>query len=60
MTKAKAITAKKAFEVTMKTGMGWCGAEDGRTFYGTNEEESDVWFFDSKRERDAWVERNNK
>lgn len=60
MVKAKAITAKKAYEITEKTGMELCGADDGRTFYATNEEESGVWLFDSKKERDAWVERNNK
>ncbi len=60
MTKVKAITAKKAQEITERTGMALCGADDGRTFYGTDEEETGVWLFDSKKERDAWVERNNK
>ena len=60
MTKVKAITAKQAKKITLRTGMAWFGESDGRTFYGTNAEETDVWEFDSKSERDAWVERNNK
>lgn len=56
----KAITAKKAQQITEKTGMALCGADDGRTFYATNEEETGVWLFDTKKERDAFVERNNK
>ena len=54
----KAINAKKAQEITDKTGMALCGAEDGRTFYATNEEETEVWLFDTKKERDAFVARN--
>ena len=60
MKKFKAITSKKAQEITNKTGMALCGADDGRTFYATNEEESEVWLFDTKKERDAFVDRNNK
>lgn len=60
MKKFKAITSKKAQEITNKTGMALCGADDGRTFYATNEEESGVWLFDTKKERDAFVDRNNK
>ena len=60
MTQVKAITAKQAKKITERTGMCLSGELDGRTFYGTNIEETDVWEFDSKRERDAWVERNNK
>ena len=59
MLKVKAITAKKAKEITYKTGMGWCGADDGRTFYATTEEEQEVWFFDTKKERDAFVARHS-
>lgn len=55
----KAINAKKAQEITDKTGMALCGAEDGRTFYATNEEETEVWLFDTKKERDAFVARNS-
>jgi hypothetical protein len=31
-------------------------ADDGRTFYATNETETEVWEFDSKRERDKALE----
>lgn len=55
----KAINAKKAQEITDKTGMALCGAEDGRTFYATNEEETEVWLFDTKKERDSFVARNS-
>lgn len=59
MAKVKAITAAQAKRIGEKTGypISW---GNGRTFYATNEEESGVWEFDSKRERDAWVARNNK
>lgn len=52
MTKLKAISAKKAERLTKKLGLSWCGADDGITFYATDEEETEVWEFESKRERD--------
>ena len=51
----KAITAKYAEELLRKLGNDYGG--DGRTFYATNEEETEVWEFDSKRERDEFVNR---
>ena len=46
----KAITAKQAYK--LMTELGLCFGDDGRTFYATDEEETEVWEFDSKRERD--------
>ena len=56
----KAITVKKADEINRKNGMEtW--AEDGcRTFWATNENESETWAFDSKKERDQFVAKHNK
>ena len=51
----KAITAKQAYKLMEKLGL--CFGDDGRTFYATDEEETEVWEFDSKRERDEFVNR---
>lgn len=58
MTKFKAITAKQAKAIGEKTGFP-ITAENGRTFYATTEDESDLFEFYTKRERDAWVEKRN-
>ena len=44
------ITAKQAERIMNKLGM--CYGSDGRTFYATNADESEIWEFDSKKERD--------
>ena len=51
--KMKVITAKYAYELTEKLGL--CVGDDGRTFYATNEDETEVWEFDTKKERDDFV-----
>ena len=52
--KLKAISARKAKEITFKLGLCWTG--DGvKTFYATNEEESEIWEFDTKVERDRAI-----
>lgn len=51
----KAITAKYAEELLRKLGFDFGG--DGRTFYATNDEETEIWEFDTKRERDEFVNR---
>ena len=51
----KAITAKQAYK--LMTELGLCFGDDGRTFYATDKEETEVWEFDSKRERDEFVNR---
>ena len=51
--KKKAITAKYAYELIEKLGL--CTGDDGRTFYATNEEETEVWEFDTKKERDEFI-----
>lgn len=33
--------------------------DDGITFYATNDDESEVWSFDSKKERDNFVDKCN-
>jgi len=50
----KKINAKEAKRLTEKLGLCW--GDGSRTFYATNEEETEVWEFDSKAERDAAVE----
>lgn len=56
--KAKKLTTKEAVKLLRKLGLCCMGADDGQTFYATNEEETEVWEFDTKRERDAFVARN--
>lgn len=54
--KAKKLTAKEAMKLMDKLGLDY--GNDGRTFYATNEEETAVWEFDSKKERDEFLERH--
>lgn len=49
--KLKAITRKQAQKIGMKSGYP-ITEDDGRTFYATNEEETEVWEFDTKAKRD--------
>ena len=51
----KAITAKEAYRLMDELGL--CYGDDGRTYYATNEEHSEVWEFDSKKERDEFVKK---
>lgn len=51
----RAITAKQARRIMEKLGL--CYGDDGRTFYATNADESEVWEFDTKKERDEAVKR---
>ena len=44
------ITAKEAHKLAEELGL--CISDDGRTFYATNKERTEIWEFDSKRERD--------
>lgn len=48
-----AITAKEAYKIAEILGV--CISDDGTTFYATNEARTDLWEFDTKRERDAFV-----
>lgn len=58
MTKLKAINAKQAYKLMDRLGL--CYGQDGVTFYATNEEETEVWEFDSKAERDSCIEKMAK
>ena len=52
--KYKAITRREAERISRKTGYA-LSAADGRTFYLTNEAETEVWEYDSKAARDKAV-----
>ena len=52
----KAITAKQAEKLLKKLGL--TSVDNGVTFYATSDDESAVWEFDSKKERDAFVDKN--
>lgn len=54
----KAITAKKAEQITRKLGRDI--SNDGITFYATNEEETEIYCFDSKSERNDFVKAYNE
>ena len=49
----KAITAKQAYKLLEKLGLDY--GNDGRTFFATDDEESEVYEFESKKERDEFV-----
>ena len=53
--KYRAITRKEAERILRKNGYA-ISESDGRTFYLTNEDESEVWEYDSKKKRDEAVE----
>lgn len=53
--KVKAITAKQAKKLSLEIGVCFGGEMDGRTFYATNEEETELWEFDTRRERDSFI-----
>lgn len=56
--KVRKLTAKEAKKLLRELGLGYMGADDGRSFYATNEDETEVWEFDTKRERDAFIARH--
>lgn len=60
--KVKKITSKQAEKIMDRLGL--CYGDDGRTFYLTNEEETEVWEFDSLKERneayDIEMKKENK
>lgn len=49
--KLKAISRKQAEYILKKNGLAISDG-DGRTFYATNEEETEVWEYSSKTKRD--------
>lgn len=53
MIKYKKITSKQAYKLAKKLGLEIC--EDGRTFYATNEQETELWEFDTLRERNDFL-----
>lgn len=52
----KKVTAAKAYKIMKKLGL--CFGEDGTTYYATNNEETEVYEFDTRKERDAFIERH--
>lgn len=36
--------------------LGLCFGEDGKTFYATNEDRTEIWEFESKKKRDRACE----
>lgn len=52
----KKITAKEAYHIARK--LGFDTSEDGTTFYATDEEETVIYSFDTKKERDDFLKRN--
>ena len=55
-----AITAKEAKRINIRNGMETWEEDGQRTFWATDEERSETWMFDSKKERDEAIERNNR
>lgn len=51
----KKITAKEAYKLMDKLGLDY-GA-DGTTYYATDDDETEVYEFDSLKEREQWMNR---
>lgn len=47
------LTAKEAKKLAQELGLEI--GDDGTTFYATNEEKTEIWEFDTKKERDEWL-----
>lgn len=55
----KKLTAKEAHKLADRLMVDI--DDDGITFYATNDDESEIWSFDTKKERDKFVDKcNNK
>ena len=52
----KKITAKEAYRIEKKLGLNI--SDDDTTFYATNDEETEIFSFDTKNERDDFLKRN--
>lgn len=48
----KKITAKQAAKIANRLNLQI--EDDGTTFYATDEEETEIWSFDTKSERDSF------
>ena len=48
------LTAKEAYRLAEKLGLDL--GRDGTTFYATDEDQTEIWCFDTKTERDRFVE----
>ena len=54
----KKISAKQGEKICRKLGLDY--GMDGKTFYATDENETRIFEFDTKRERDIFLEKHNK
>lgn len=54
------ISAKEAREINLRNGMSTEECDGHRTFWATNEDRSETWIYESKRERDEDIARNNE
>lgn len=54
------ISAKEAIRIERSFGRDLCGEDDGRTFYATDEDRTGVWCFDTKKERDEFINKGGK
>ena len=54
----KKVTARQGERICRKLGLDY--GMDGRTFYATDENETRIFEFDTKKERDKFIERHNK
>ena len=54
----KRLTATQAYKLAIKLGIDV--SNDGKTYYASNNDESEVYCFDSKRERDEFVDKKRE
>ena len=53
----KKITSKEAYKVAMKKGLDLSG--DGVTYYAIDEKSEEIFSFDTRAERDGFIQRAN-
>lgn len=55
----KAITSKKARAINEKLGLSFEDEDGHRTYWAAEEDESEIYSFDSKIKRDEFINRHN-
>lgn len=51
------ISAKEAYKIIKRLGLD--ASDEGYTFFAYDEKNDEIWGFDSKRERNEFVEKAN-
>lgn len=55
----KKITAKEAYKILKRVGLD-AGGDNGTTFFAYDDKNDEIYSFDTKKERDQFVNKANK